>query len=124
MQALRRLHPRHVRAPLLTFARIVCAESRCRSYIDAAGKHMVVAFTYSESVYLAMSQPKPKLLTALKGTLVESVAFDRDTLDSSGSRALEFLVGSSAGVIMKVTLEGGKEKNCRQVRRAKANEAP
>lgn len=84
-------------------------------HLDAAGRHMVVAFSHGETVYLSMAVPKPKLLTALKGTLIESVGFERDAADGSGSRPLDFLLGTSAGVIMKVTLEGGKEKNCRQV---------
>ena len=58
---------------------------------------MLVAFTHGESVYIHIAAPKPKLLTALKGTLVECAAFDRDTADGGGGRALEFLVGTSAG---------------------------
>ena len=93
-------------------------------HLDCAGKHMVVAFSHGETVYMPMALPKPKLLTALKGTLVESVAFERDAVDGSGSRPLDFLLGTSAGVIMKVTLEGGKEKNCRQVWSAGDSSAP
>lgn len=93
-------------------------------HLDSAGKHMVVAFSHGETVYLSMAAPKPKLLTALKGTLVESVCFERDVIDGIGSRPLDFLIGTSAGVIMKVTLEGGKEKNCRQVWTASDSSAP
>jgi hypothetical protein len=93
-------------------------------HLDSTGKHMVVAFSHGETVYVSMSQPKPKLLTTLKGTLVESVAFERDTNDGGGTRPFDFLLGSSAGVIMKVTLEGGKEKNCRQVWCASDSSAP
>ena len=93
-------------------------------HLDAAGKHMVVAFTHGETVYVSMGQPKPKLLTTLKGTLVESVAFERDAAESGGGRTLDFLLGTSAGVIMKMTLEGGKEKNCRQVWVASDSSAP
>jgi hypothetical protein len=93
-------------------------------HLDSAGKHMVVAFSHGETVYIAMALPRPKLLTALKGTLIESVGFERDMVDGGGSRSLDFLLGTSAGVIMKVTLEGGKEKNCRQVWSAGDSSAP
>jgi hypothetical protein len=85
---------------------------------------MVVAFSHGETVYMSLALPKPKLLTTLKGTLVESVAFESDTHDGNGTRPLDFLLGTAAGTIMKMTLEGGKEKNCRQIWSASDSSAP
>ncbi len=93
-------------------------------HLDPAGRHMVVAFSHGETVYMSLALPKPKLLTSLKGTLVESVAFESDAHDGSSARPLDFLLGTGAGTIMKMTLEGGKEKNCRQIWSASDSSAP
>jgi hypothetical protein len=74
-----------------------------RLHLDPSGTHLLVAMVSEECYYLHAKWSKPRLLTKLRGIVVESVAWDAATVTPTYSGDL--LLGTVNGRIFQAAVE-------------------
>ncbi len=74
-----------------------------RLHLDPTGTHLLVAMVNEECYYLHAKWSKPRLLTKLRGMVIESVAWDAGTLTPTYSGDL--LLGTVNGRIVQAAVE-------------------
>ena len=72
-------------------------------FLDPTGRHIIVSMESQENYYAAKDSPKFKVLNKAKGTVIESVAWNKTRPDEPFTR--EILVGSSKGAIFETQIK-------------------
>lgn len=75
-------------------------------FLDPSASHLIIATTLGENYYLHTQSRQPKLLSRLKGVVIESIAWN-PLLPTASTR--EILVGASDGNICEVYIEPSSE---------------
>ena len=77
-----------------------------RLFLDPSASHLLIATTLGENYYLHTQSRQPKLLSRLKGILIESVAWN-PSLPTASTR--EILIGTGDGTIYETFIESSSE---------------
>ncbi|XP_062517021.1 vacuolar protein sorting-associated protein 18 homolog [Corticium candelabrum] len=72
-------------------------------FIDPTGRHIVVSMESNENYYVSRDSSKFKVLSKARGTMIESIAWNKTRMDEASTR--EILVGSSKGVIFEAQIK-------------------
>ncbi|KAJ7548955.1 hypothetical protein O6H91_07G034600 [Diphasiastrum complanatum] len=94
----------------LTTSRVV-EQSVHKVFIDPGGKHALITIRSSagaETYYIHSKWRKPRVLSKLKGLLVNAVAWNRQQINEASTR--EFLIGTSNGQLNEVLIEEKDKK--------------
>ncbi|EPR59736.1 Pep3/Vps18/deep orange family protein [Toxoplasma gondii GT1] len=81
-----------------------------RVFLDEKGMHCLVAMANGDNYYVHYSSSQARFLTRLQDHFVESVAWNRNTTESS---TRDFIIGTRHGVLLECLIEGGKDRHVR-----------
>ncbi|KAI1305565.1 hypothetical protein EDD11_004922 [Mortierella claussenii] len=76
-----------------------------KMFFDPTGRHLIITTETGDNYYLFAKWKKAKLLSKIKGIIIESIAWNRSTDRKSESSTKEFLIGTRDGVIFEAELE-------------------
>ncbi|EFE40382.1 hypothetical protein TRV_04865 [Trichophyton verrucosum HKI 0517] len=77
-----------------------------RMFLDPSASHLIISTTLGENYYLHTQSRQPKLLSRLKGVMIECIAWN-PALPTASTR--EILVGSTDGNLYEVYIESSSE---------------
>ncbi|RKP34668.1 Pep3/Vps18/deep orange family-domain-containing protein, partial [Dimargaris cristalligena] len=80
-----------------------------RLFTDPTGRHIIIGTEQGENYYLYQAWQKPKLLSRLKNTVIESVAWNKGGGKSSRPSTLAILLGTQDGRILETEIEPTEE---------------
>lgn len=94
-------------------------------FLDPTGNHLIISMESEDNYYLHRNWKKPKVMSKMKGVVIESVAWDRSNNDPLNTK--DILIGSSKGRIFETQIEandkafverlvGAKEQNFKLVK--------
>ncbi|KAF9428590.1 hypothetical protein BGZ94_001853 [Podila epigama] len=76
-----------------------------KMFFDPTGRHLIITTETGDNYYLFEKWKKAKLLTKIKGIVIESIAWNRSTDRPMESSTKEFLIGTRNGLIFEAELE-------------------
>ncbi|CAG5120863.1 unnamed protein product, partial [Candidula unifasciata] len=71
-------------------------------FLDPAGRHLIISMSSQDNLYLSRNWKKPKLITKMKGHLIESVGWNWQNTSDNTTSAI--LLGTSKGLIFETDL--------------------
>ncbi|KAJ1958961.1 tethering complex subunit [Dispira parvispora] len=80
-----------------------------RLFFDPTGRHLLIGTEQGENYYLFEEWQKPKLLSKLKGLVIESVAWNKLAARSSRHSTQAILLGTQDGRIFETEIEPTEE---------------
>ncbi|CBZ51122.1 hypothetical protein NCLIV_041970 [Neospora caninum Liverpool] len=81
-----------------------------RVFLDEKGMHCLVAMANGDNYYVHYSSDQARFLTRLQDHFVESVAWSRNSTESS---TRDFIIGTRHGAVVECLIEGGKDRHVR-----------
>ncbi|KAF9187387.1 hypothetical protein BGZ50_001965 [Haplosporangium sp. Z 11] len=76
-----------------------------KMFFDPTGRHLIITTETGDNYYLFSKWKKAKLLTKIKGIVIESIAWNRSTDRPMETSTREFLIGTRNGLIFEAELE-------------------
>ncbi|KAF9575733.1 hypothetical protein EC968_001923 [Mortierella alpina] len=76
-----------------------------KMFLDPTGRHLIITTESGDNYYLYAKWKKAKLLSKIKGIVIESIAWNRSTDRPLESSTREFLIGTRNGLIFEAELE-------------------
>jgi hypothetical protein len=76
-------------------------------FLDPFGNHLIISLETEDNYYLHRNWKKPKLITKMKGVVVDAIAWDRGNSDPLTTK--EILVGTSKGRIYETSIEASEK---------------
>ncbi|KAG0207106.1 hypothetical protein BGX28_001582 [Mortierella sp. GBA30] len=76
-----------------------------KMFLDPTGRHLVITTETGDNYYLYAKWKKAKLLSKIKGVVIESIAWNRSTDRPLETSTKEFLIGTRNGLIFEAELE-------------------
>eukprot|EP01114_Cavostelium_apophysatum_P012613 TRINITY_DN2865_c0_g1_i3.p1 TRINITY_DN2865_c0_g1~~TRINITY_DN2865_c0_g1_i3.p1 ORF type:complete len:686 (+),score=202.00 TRINITY_DN2865_c0_g1_i3:113-2170(+) len=76
-------------------------------FLDPSGNHLIISLETEDNYYIHTKWKKPKILSKMKGVVVESVAWDKQNPDSTNTR--EILIGTTKGRIFETLIEASEK---------------
>ncbi|KAF8953441.1 hypothetical protein CPC16_003759 [Podila verticillata] len=76
-----------------------------KMFFDPTGRHLIITTETGDNYYLFEKWKKAKLLTKIKGIVIESIAWNRSNDRPMESSTKEFLIGTRNGLIFEAELE-------------------
>ncbi|KAF9994787.1 hypothetical protein BGZ65_009573, partial [Modicella reniformis] len=76
-----------------------------KMFFDPTGRHLIITTETGDNYYLFAKWKKAKLLTRIRGIVIESIAWNRSTDRPPDSSTREFLIGTKNGLIFEAELE-------------------
>ncbi|KAG0051168.1 hypothetical protein BGZ83_004029 [Gryganskiella cystojenkinii] len=80
-----------------------------KMFFDPTGRHLIMTTESGDNYYHFKNWKKAKLLTKIKGIVIESIAWNRSTDRPSESSTKEFLIGTRNGLVFEAELEPNVE---------------
>lgn len=78
-------------------------------FLDPTGTHLVISMESEENYYINSAWKKPKQLPKLKGYVMDSIAWDAQSIES-GSSNIMVLIGTSKGKILETIIEATEKR--------------
>ncbi|KAG0369768.1 Pep3/Vps18/deep orange family-domain-containing protein [Gamsiella multidivaricata] len=76
-----------------------------KMFFDPTGRHLIITTETGDNYYLFAKWKKAKLLSKIKGIVIESIAWNRSSDRPTESSTKEFLIGTRNGLIFEAELE-------------------
>ncbi|KAG0294707.1 hypothetical protein BGZ96_000616 [Linnemannia gamsii] len=76
-----------------------------KMFFDPTGRHLIITTETGDNYYLFAKWKKAKLLSKIKGVVIESIAWNRSADRPTESSTKEFLIGTRNGLIFEAELE-------------------
>ncbi|KAG9067424.1 hypothetical protein KI688_012207 [Linnemannia hyalina] len=76
-----------------------------KMFFDPTGRHLIITTETGDNYYLFAKWKKAKLLSKIKGIVIESIAWNRSADRPTESSTKEFLIGTRNGLIFEAELE-------------------
>ncbi|KAG0029033.1 hypothetical protein BGZ81_004192 [Podila clonocystis] len=76
-----------------------------KMFFDPTGRHLIITTETGDNYYLFEKWKKAKLLSKIKGIVIESIAWNRSNDRPMESSTKEFLIGTRNGLIFEAELE-------------------
>jgi len=75
-------------------------------FLDPSGNHLIISMSNEDNYYIFLKWQKPKMLSKMRGILIESVAWNKNG-DATSTK--EILIGSSKGKIYEAQIDSNEK---------------